>query len=648
MRYGMLVAGTAIATVSLLCTAGAAGAAASGGVGTTAGGATPAEVRVNQVGYQPGSPKLAFAMLPRRVSQVSFTVSGGHGVAFRGRSHRDAGSWNSAYRAVYELDFTGLTRAGSYRITIHAGGATAVSPPFAIEPAGVLYHRLVLNGVRYFTSERDGGDVVHSVLDRRAANLTDRQAVVYRDPRYDSNDNLLGKFHRIGGPVNVSGGWFDAGGGYEKFAYTASYADGLLLLAARDFPGRYPTLLPEAGFGLRWLNKLWRPAAKVLYIQVGIGNGNASNTIQGDYNFWFLPQAEDHMNVKPGGHPGPTAYYVKYRPVFEAAPPGHKFSPEFAGRFAADFALGAQLAARGDKHHARHLLSLARGVYAMAQTRHVQSIVTTFPHDYYPGTEWKSAMLWGAAEIALADEALHVRTPQLRADLAVAAHWARAYIAQGHPVGGDTLNLYDNGAIGEAELLQAMREAHGTPVIAPHLLLADMAAQLRVGEDWAKGDPFSPGTDLGPADASPHAFGLAVTNMLYRHYGGSAAYQAFAQQQLNFALGANGWGSSFVVGAGDTFPHCMQSEIGNLAGSLTGRGDIQVGATTDGPSSIGNFVGLGTVKGMKACHAGNFKPFNTKTVGYEDNVVSWPSVEPADDYTAISTLAFALSAGASH
>ncbi len=643
MRHGhrmTLVAGTAIATVSLLCTAGAVGAGASAGGATAA----PAQVRVNQVGYTPGSPKVAFAMLPGQAGQVSFTVSNGHGVVFRGRSARDVGSWNSAYRAVYQLDFTRLTRVGSYHITIRAGGATAVSPRFAIAPGRVLYHHLVLNGVRYFTSERDGGNVAHSVLHREPANLTDRHAVVYRDPRYDKNDNLLGTFHRIGGPADVAGGWFDAGGGYEKFAYTASYTDGLLLLAARDFPGQYATLPAEAGFGLRWLERLWRPKAKVLYIQVGIGNGNASNTIQGDYNFWFLPQAEDRMDVKPGGNPGHSAYYVKYRPVFEAAPPGHKMSPEFAGRFAADFALGAQLSARGNKQHARHLLSLARGIFAMAKTRHVGAIVTTFPHDYYPGTEWKSAMLWGAAEIALADEALHAPAPRLRADLAVAAHWARAYIAQGHPVGGDTLNLYDNGAIGEAELLQAMQQAHGRPVIAPHALLADMAAQLRVGEHWAKGDPFGLGTQLGPADASPHAFGLAVTNALYRHYGGSGAYQAFAQQQMNFALGANGWGSSFVVGAGDVYPHCMQSEIANLAGSLTGHGDIQLGATTDGPSSIGNFVGLGTVKGMKACSAGDFKPFNTKTVGYEDNVVSWPSVEPADDYTAISTLAFALSA----
>jgi hypothetical protein len=181
-------------------------------------------------------------------------------------------------------------------------------------------------------------------------------------------------------------------------------------------------------------------------------------------------------------------------------------------------------------------------------------------------------------------------------------------------------------------------------VIAPATLLADLAAQLRTGEAWAKGDPFALGTQLGASDASPHAFGLFITDALYQEYGGSSQFASFAQAQLNFALGANAWGSSFVVGAGTVFPHCMQSEIANLAGSLSGTGDIQLGATTDGPSSIGNFVGLGTVAGMRACSAGNFAPFNTSTAGYEDNVVSWPSVEPADDYTAASLLAFTLGA----
>src|SRR6266581_5956802 len=87
---------------------------------------------------------------------------------------------------------------------------------------------------------------------------------------------------------------------------------------------------------------------------------------EGDYNFWFLPQQEDRMNVSPGGNPGPSAYYVKYRPVFPAAPPGQKVSPNLAGRFAADFALGAQVKGDGevgggsDPAQAQHLLSLAR------------------------------------------------------------------------------------------------------------------------------------------------------------------------------------------------------------------------------------------------------------------------------------------------
>ena len=630
--------------VALVMTTALASAATPATAATSATSvAAPTEVRVNQVGYAASAPKVAFAMLSSRVASVEFTVTSGGRTVFRGVSRDDAGSWNSRYGGVYELDFSALRRCGTYQVRV----GSAVSPPFRIATGQALYGQLVDNAVDYFTSERDGADVAPSVLDREPANLTDEQAYVYATPAFDSNDNLLGTLKRIGGPVDVSGGWFDAGGGYEKFGYTASYADALMLIAARDNPGQYPALLPEGEFGLNWMTELWNPAQKVLYTQVGIGNGNASNTIQGDYNFWFLPQAEDKLDVSKGGNPGPSAYYVKYRPVFEAAPPGQKVSPDLAGRYAADFALGAQLSA-GNAAQAEHYLSLARSVYADAKTTDVGQIVTTYPSDFYPGTEWKSDMLWGAAEIALVDEALHEPAARIQADLSTAAYWAKEYIAQGHPVGGDTMNLYDNGAVAEAELLRAMRQARRfgvAPAIAPEKLVNDLGAQLKVGEAWAKGDPFELGTQLGASDAAPHAFGLFVTDELYQEYGGSDQYQAFAQQQLNFALGGNAWGSSFVVGAGTVYPHCMQSEIANLAGSLTGQGNIQLGAATDGPSSPDNFVGLDTVAGMRACSAGSFAAFNTSAAGYEDNVVAWPSVEPADDYTADSLLAFALGAG---
>jgi endoglucanase len=633
--------GLGLAAVALLVSQQTAAAVAATGTTTAT---SPAEVRVNQVGYASAASKVAYVMLPAKVASVAFTISGSRGVVLRGHSSDFAGRWNSRYHAVYQLTFSRLHAPGTYKISVSAGGQTATSPAFRVGSPAVLYHQLVLNGVRYFTSERDGGDVVHSVLDRKPANLTDKKATVYAAPKFDDNDNLLGKFKKIGGPVDVAGGWFDAGGGYEKFAYTASYADALLLMADRNNPGTYSTLGPEAQFGLKWLEKLWNPKKKVLYIQVGIGNGNASNTIQGDYNFWFKPQAEDKMNVAKGGNPGPTAYYVKYRPVFEAAPPGQKIDPDFAGRFAAAFGLAAQVDARTSHAQAEHQLSLARGIYALAKTTNVGQLLTTYPYDYYSGTEWKSDMLWGADEIALADEALHAPAATVHADLETAAYWAQQYIAQGHPAGGDTFNLYDNGAVGEGELLKAMQHAHAAPVMARGALLADLAAQLKLGEANSAGDPFELGVQLGPNDASPHAFGLYITNAIYQQYGGSDQFAEFAQQQLNFALGGNAWGASFVVGAGSTFPHCMQSEIANLSGSLTGTGNIQLGAVTDGPSDPSWFAGLTNLSTMKTCSYGHYGPFDTKTAKYQDAVADWPSDEPADDYTANSVLAFSFAA----
>src|ERR1700753_3122529 len=107
-------------------------------------------------------------------------------------------------------------------------------------------------------------------------------------------------------------------------------------------------------------------------------------------------------------------------------------------------------------------------------------------------------MLWGAAEIALAAEAVHAPEPVVRSSLATAATWARAYIAQGHPAGGDTLNLYDTGAVGESELLTALHGGRpgGSAGGLRQALLGDLARQVTGAEDHAAGGPVELGLEL--------------------------------------------------------------------------------------------------------------------------------------------------------
>jgi hypothetical protein len=67
---------------------------------------------------------------------------------------------------------------------------------------------------------------------------------------------------------------------------------------------------------------------------------------------------------------------------------------------------------------------------------------------------------------------------------------------------------------------------------------------------------------------------------------------------------------------------------------------ILLGGIPDGPSDASNFQDLGVPDGAKSCSTDFYAAFDTTSTEYQDNVASWPSVEPADDYTVISLLTF--------
>jgi hypothetical protein len=105
-------------------------------------------------------------------------------------------------------------------------------------------------------------------LFRKASHLTDQNATVYAIPTY-SKDHLQNGLNQTGGPVDVSGGWFDAGD-YLKFVQTASYVTAMMGIAARDyFPNSNDPLavelLAEFKFGIQWLIKMWNNNTGELY-----------------------------------------------------------------------------------------------------------------------------------------------------------------------------------------------------------------------------------------------------------------------------------------------------------------------------------------------------------------------------------------------
>jgi hypothetical protein len=103
-----------------------------------------------------------------------------------------------------------------------------------------------------------------------------------------------------------------------------------------------------------------------------------------------------------------------------------------------------------------------------------------------------------------------------------------------------------------------------------------------------------------------------------------------------------------VVGAGSTFPHCLQQQVANLDGSLTGGSPLLLGATVDGPNSDTSSGLVGLEPGATTplpCSVAGFRAFNGRGVIYRDGVADWPNVEPADDYTVLTLLAFAQAAG---
>jgi endoglucanase len=611
----------------------------------TSAAAASAYVRVNQMGYEVSTSSRAYLMTSSSEEGAAFRLRDSSGMTvFLAPVDHLLGRWGRF--AVYGLDFE-IDVAGAYTIDVD-GPIAAASPTFRIDKAEKIYSQGISNALHFYEDERDGPNLIRTPLRKAPGHLNDKHAKVFGSPAFDADDLIVGALEPTGTVIDASGGWWDSGD-YLKFVQTHSYTVALMLIGIRDFPQQMgaaagsSNFTNEALFGLDWLQKMWDDDSETLYYQVGIGTDfkNDPNLLS-DHDLWRLPEVDDTI-----GGTDSTLRYVRHRPVFVAGPAGSKISPNLAGRLAADFAECYQVFRETQPHLANKCLISAEHIFDLADVSPTGDLLTTAPFDFYGETEWRDDMELGATELYFAlTEADGLLPPGvLHFDpmfyLRAAGHWAHAYIA-GPNDAADTLNLYDLSGLAHFELFRAIANAdHPGQLEASQAdLLRDLRKQLDNAVTQSESDPFGFGFPWNVYDSATHGAGLSVMASEYFLLTESDAFGDYSRRWAGNILGANAWGSSFIVGDGETFPNCMQHQVANLIGSLNGQPPILSGALVEGPNS---FAATGFLTGMRKCPptGGNvFAKFNAKGAVYKDQQLSFSTVEPSIDLTAPSFLMF--------
>jgi len=609
-----------------------------------------AHVRVNQIGYVSGASKRAYLMASAAETGATFSILNSSGVTVYGPTAIGAnlGKWSSSYPDVYALDFDSFVTVGTYTISV-SGPIAATSPSFKIDSGANLYSTPLANSLYFYENERDGPNYISSPLRTAPGHVNDESAKVYLTPTFNKKDNA-GALTATGAVIDASGGWWDAGD-YMKFVETHTYTVGMMLVGVRDFPSQMgagsttSNFTAEAKFGLDWLQKMWSDSNQTLYYQVAIASGG--HAYVGDHDIWRLPQVDDtYQNcVSP-------YEYICHRPVLQnpAGASGAKISPNLAGRLAADFALCYNVFVSSNASYANQCLTAAEHVFDLANTAPSGNLVTAGPFDFYPETEWRDDLEWGATELYFAVQSCGTNCPinlhPASYYLQQAATWANAYIT-GPNDAKDTLNLYDVTGLAHFELWRALALAGNPSGLATTqaALVADLQKQLNNAIAQSAKDPFGFGFPWNTYDTTSHGGGLAVMGAEYSYLNGPALNNStnpatYANRQLANILGTNGWGTSLIVNDGSTFPLCMQHQVTNIVPSPPNGPPFLSGAAVEGPNSAAS---TGTLTGMVACPPNGvdqFAPFNSSTAVYRDNVQSYSTVEPAIDLTASSFLAF--------
>ena len=224
----------------------------------------PGQVRLNQLGFLPGSQKLAVIESDR--SSAFEIVREADGTVVRQGHTGEPANWTPAGRDAAIADL-GTLAPGRYRLRVQG---LPPSEPFPVDAQA--YSALADASLKAFYFARAG-----SALDAHHAGRYAR-AAGHPDIEVEIHPSAASPGRPAGTVVSAPGGWYDAGD-YNKYVVNSGITTWTLLAAYEHFPeffrGRdlgipesgdaVPDILDEAWWNLRWMLAMQDPADGGVY-----------------------------------------------------------------------------------------------------------------------------------------------------------------------------------------------------------------------------------------------------------------------------------------------------------------------------------------------------------------------------------------------
>ncbi|MDP4115597.1 MAG: glycoside hydrolase family 9 protein [Bacteroidota bacterium] len=459
-------------------------------------------IRLSQVGYLQNDIKTFVIISKGPILSKSFKVVDAvtKETAFKGNINESLPAFDK-FKYCYKAGFTELNKEGNYYIEVDGQRS------YAFSIGNKVFNQVTDLLMRFFLVQRCGptNPLMHG-------------------PCHLSDATSLSGW-KTSKPVDVTGGWHDAGD-YIKFFSTTAYASYMLLFAYEYDPIKFgfdnnhnnvPDILEEARVGIDWLLRCY------------FTKDNIINQVQDtrDHSVgWRLPE-NDSLQFS--------------RPAFVG------LGKNQIGMFAAVMSLASRIWAEKfyDYEFSKKMLTAAETLYPIYKT--APNVDKNVSGVYQDVVFWGKLAL-GAVELynSTKNES-YLKDAKVFADSAGSDYWWSW---------GNINSL--------AHYKLAQYELRYKDYIYNNLASFNTYKNNLL---FSEGMPYTWGT-------TNSLLGVTLQAILYKKLTGSTEFDSLAVLQRDYILGRNQWGISFITGVGKKYPANIHSQIayfnnGKLPGALT-------------------------------------------------------------------------------